>query len=168
MPQGAIHKIVPSREVKEKALPTAVDGEIDRHPIATPLSPNSFPCSMPMPMKSAACSPALVSKESSLLAYEPTNTLILTEVQSNISRLMKIIRALDVQAPAAVLKVIELQYAAADQMVASLQSALEGLAQSDDEDRRVAPAQQHRRQRRAQEQAHPPETDADRTQNHCR
>jgi general secretion pathway protein D len=48
----------------------------------------------------------LVSKQSSLLAYPPTNTLILTDISSNISRLLKIIRTLDVEAPAAVLKVI--------------------------------------------------------------
>jgi general secretion pathway protein D len=154
VPQGAIHKIIPSREVKENPLPTSVDG-------ADRMSPDrdSFITQL-IPLKYADANEirgllsALVSKESSLLAYGPTNTLILTEVQSNISRLMKIIRALDVQAPAAVLKVIALKYAAADQMVSSLQSALEGLAEAEADDGDSTPATaRQRRQRRARSRA---------------
>ena len=150
VPQGPIHKIVPSREVKERPLPTAVDG------VTRPSSNRDAFVTQLIPLKYADANDirsllsALVSKESSLLAYAPTNTLILTEVESNITRLMKIIRALDIQAPAAVLKVIALQYAAADQMVASLQSALEGLAQSDASasEPTATTAAQRRRQRR--------------------
>jgi general secretion pathway protein D len=76
----------------------------------------------------------LMSREGGLLAYAPTNTLILTEVQSNVSRLMKIIRALDVEAPEAVLNVFTLKYASADEMAAALQTALEGLAQAEGAD----------------------------------
>ena len=158
VPQGAIHKIVPSREVKERPLPTTVDGA------ARPSSNRDAFVTQLIPLKYADANDirsllsALVSKESSLLAYAPTNTLILTEVESNITRLMKIIRALDVQAPAAVLKVIALQYAAADQMVASLQTALEGLAQSDasDSDAGAATtAAQRRRQRQRRRSQQP-------------
>lgn len=156
VPQGAIHKIVPSREVKEKALPTAIDGADHPSPNRDAFITQLIPLQHADANEIRSLLSALVSRESSLLAYEPTNTLILTEVQSNISRLMKIIGALDVQAPAAVLKVIELQYAAADQMVASLQSALEGLAQSDDEAGELTPAQQRQLQRRARTQAATP------------
>lgn len=38
----------------------------------------------------------LVSKSSMILAYSPTNTLIVTDVQSNIKRLMSIIKTIDV------------------------------------------------------------------------
>lgn len=154
VPQGSIHKIIPAREVKESPLPTAVDGA-DRSATIN----DSFVTQL-IPLKYADANEirsllsALVSKESSLLAYAPTNTLILTEVRSNISRLMKIIRALDIQAPAAVLKVIALQYAAADQMVASLQSALEGLAQAAPSpgEAPAATTQQRQRRRRSQSQ----------------
>lgn len=159
VPQGAIHKIIPSREVKESPLPTEVDGA------SRPSSVRDSFVTQLIPLKYADANEirsllsALVSKESSLLAYGPTNTLILTEVQSNISRLMKIIRALDIQAPAAVLKVIALKYAAADQMVSSLQSALEGLAQTDaasGQAAAAAPTQQNRRRRRSQSQSAAP------------
>jgi general secretion pathway protein D len=120
VPQGPITKIIPSREVKESPLPTAIterDGAVmGRDEFITQLIPLEHADANDI----RGLLSALVSKESSLLAYAPTNTLILTEVQSNINRLMKIIRALDVEAPAAVLKVIALKFAAADQMATSL------------------------------------------------
>jgi general secretion pathway protein D len=132
VPQGPITKIIPSREVKESPLPTAIterDGAaLGRDEFITQLIPLEYADANDI----RGLLSALVSKESSLLAYAPTNTLILTEVQSNINRLMKIIRALDVEAPEAVLKVIALKFAAADQMATSLQTALEGLAEASD------------------------------------
>jgi len=132
VPQGPITKIIPSREVKESPLPTAIterDGAaIGRDEFITQLIPLEYADANDI----RGLLSALVSRESSLLAYAPTNTLILTEVQSNINRLMKIIRALDVEAPEAVLKVIALKFAAADQMATSLQTALEGLAEASD------------------------------------
>ncbi len=154
VPQGPISKIIPSREVKENPLPTTIDGQ--RRPLATR---DEFITQL-IPLRHADANEirgllsALVSKESSLLAYAPTNTLILTEVQSNISRLLKIIRALDVQAPTALLKVIQLQYAAADQMVTSLQTALEGLAQTGQTD--TSPQAQRARRRTAGRTAQTP------------
>jgi general secretion pathway protein D len=126
--QGPIIKIVPSREVKERPLPTALDGQ--RPPSAT----DEFVTQLiPMAYADAndirALLTPLVSKQSSMLAYVPTNTLVLTDSSSNISRLLKIIRALDVESPAATLKVVSLKYAAAEELATSVQSALEGLSQ---------------------------------------
>ena len=129
VPQGPITKIVPSREVKERPLPTSIDGQ--RPPSATS---DAFVTQL-IPLEYAdtneirALLTPLVSKQSSLLAYPPTNTLILTDLSSNISRLLKIIRALDIESPTATLKVVSLKYASSDQIAASLQLALEGLAQ---------------------------------------
>jgi general secretion pathway protein D len=68
-----------------------------------------------------------VSKESSLLSYAPTNSLIVTDTVSNIARLLKIIAALDIEAPSAIFKVVSLKYAQAEQMANALRSAIEGL-----------------------------------------
>ncbi len=148
--QGPITKIIPSREVKENPLPTAIDGQW-----SSVSSGDEFITQL-IPLKYAEANAirgilsALVSKESSLLAYPPTNTLILTEVSSNITRLMTIIRALDIEAPTAVLKVIALQHAAADQLASSLQAALEALGQagSTNGTKPAQPAGQRRRRRR--------------------
>jgi general secretion pathway protein D len=131
VPQGPIIKIIPSREVKESPLPTEVDGVVqaggDRDEFITQLIPLEHADANDIRGLLAA----LVSKESSLLAYAPTNTLILTEVASNVARLRKIIRALDVEAPASILKVVHLTHASAEQTASSLQAILEGLGESD-------------------------------------
>jgi general secretion pathway protein D len=130
VPQGPITKIIPSREIKESPLPTEVDG----YP-RTPRESDEFITQL-IPLEYADANEirgllaALVSRESSLLAYAPTNTLILTEIASNIARLLKIIRALDIEAPASILKVISLQHASAEQIASSLQTVLEGLAEA--------------------------------------
>jgi general secretion pathway protein D len=68
-----------------------------------------------------------VSKESSLLAYAPTNSLIVTDTVANINRLLKIITALDVESPSVIFKVITLKFAQAEQIANALRSAIEGL-----------------------------------------
>jgi general secretion pathway protein D len=147
VPQGSIIKIIPSREVKESPLPTAIDGSWPSR------SANDEFITQLIPLRHADANEirgilaGLVSKESSLLAYAPTNTLILTEVASNIARLMTIIRALDVEAPSSVLKVIPLQHASAEQMAASLQSAMEGLAQAGQTPSGTSPQRQARQRR---------------------
>ena len=69
----------------------------------------------------------LVSKESSLLAYAPTNSLIVTDTVANINRLLKIITALDVESPSVIFRVVMLKFAQAEQIANALRSAVEGL-----------------------------------------
>jgi general secretion pathway protein D len=130
VPQGPIIKIVPSREVKERPLPTGTDSQLGPEPNRDEYVTQLIPLEHADANEIRALLTPLVSKQSSLLAYEPTNTLILTDLASNIARLLKIIRTLDVEAPAAIMKVIPLRYASADQLAPALQSALAGLAEA--------------------------------------
>jgi general secretion pathway protein D len=59
----------------------------------------------------------MVSKSSVLLAYAPTNTLILTDVYSNIKRLMRILGAIDITGIGQEISVIPLEYADASKLV---------------------------------------------------
>ena len=63
----------------------------------------------------------LVSKDSVLLAYPSTNMLILTDVYSNIQRLMRILDAIDVTGIGRQVSVIPLEYADASKMVSILE-----------------------------------------------
>src|SRR5262249_38071479 len=54
-------------------------------------------------------------------------SLIVTDTVANIERLLKLIAALDVEAPAAIFKVVMLKYAQAEQTANALRSAIEGL-----------------------------------------
>ncbi len=61
------------------------------------------------------CAP-LVSKSSVVLAYEPTNMLIITDVYSNITRLMRIIEAIDVTGIGKEISVIPIEHADAKEL----------------------------------------------------
>jgi general secretion pathway protein D len=127
VPQGPIIKIVPSRDVKDNPIPTATDGQ---HPFSP--ATESFVTQL-VPLQYADANDIrglltpLVSKESSLLAYAPTNSLIVTDTVSNINRLLKIITALDVEAPSMMFKVVMLKFAQAEQIATALRTAVEGL-----------------------------------------
>jgi general secretion pathway protein D len=128
VPQGPIIKIIPSRDVKDNPIPTATDSQ---RPFSA--TTDSFVTQL-IPLQYADANDVrglltpLVSKESSLLSYAPTNSLIVTDTVSNIDRLLKIIAALDVEAPSAIFKVVMLKHAQAEQIANSLRSAIEGLA----------------------------------------
>src|SRR5262249_31957512 len=124
---GPITKIIPSRDVKDNPIPTATDA-------GRPFSPatESFVTQL-IPLQYADANDIrglltpLVSKESSLLSYAPTNSLIVTDTVANIERLLNLIAALEVEAPAAIFKVVMLKYAQAEQTANALRSAIEGL-----------------------------------------
>lgn len=56
----------------------------------------------------------LVASEGSMVSYQPNNTLIITDTEVNINRLMGIIAILDVEAPKEVLEVVEIKFAEAN------------------------------------------------------
>ncbi|MBN1226871.1 MAG: type II secretion system secretin GspD [Deltaproteobacteria bacterium] len=64
----------------------------------------------------------LISRESKILSYLPTNMLILTERVSNINRLMKIIKQIDVENGEAEISIIHIQYARVDVLAKQLQT----------------------------------------------
>ena len=97
VPAGAVIKIMPTRDARERAIRPAgatsspsVSGE-DK--IVTQI----------IPLKYADCEDLrtkfkeLTSRDSIVVAYQPTNTLIVTDLLSNIERLMKIITEVDVE-----------------------------------------------------------------------
>lgn len=59
---------------------------------------------------------ALVSSQGTLVTYEPNNTLIITDTEVNIDRLMGIIEKLDVESPREVLEILEIHYAASTEI----------------------------------------------------
>ena len=164
VPQGAVIKVIPSADIKDSPVPTATDEE----GALSPTGSDAFVTQL-IPLKFAdvnqirgLLSP-LVSKESSLLSYAPTNTLILTETSSNIARLKKIIAVLDVKAPTKIFRVAPLQHADAGELASSLQTALQGLAETNTAAEGEQPADQaeRRRRRRRQRSGQSPQSASD-------
>jgi general secretion pathway protein D len=127
VPQGPIIKIIPSRDVKDNPIPTATDSQNPFSPTTESFVTQLIPLQYADANDIRGLLTPLVSKESSLLAYAPTNSLIVTDNVSNINRLLKIIVALDVEAPSAIFKVVTLKFAQPEQIANALRTALEGL-----------------------------------------
>jgi general secretion pathway protein D len=116
-PGGAI-KVIPLREAKESNVETVRGGT------APPASDRFITRLIPLEFIDAEAIAEtlkpLVSKDASLVAYAPTNTVILTDAATNISRILSIVRSIDVETFKEELSVIELEHADATTMAQQL------------------------------------------------
>jgi general secretion pathway protein D len=116
-PGGAL-KVIPVRDAKETSVPTDLSARppLNRDLYITRLIPLQYidAESIVNTLK------PLVSKDAAMAAYQPTNTVILTESASNIRRLISIIEAIDVDTYREDLAVIHLDYADAATMAQQL------------------------------------------------
>lgn len=126
---GAVTKIIPSTEARQKDITTLkLDGlgQIGREDrIVTGVVPLNFANANDL---KGILSP-LVSKESQIAAYMPTNTLVITDYASNIHRLMGIIRDLDVEGVDEKITVVPLKYASAQVLASELLALMDKGAQ---------------------------------------
>jgi general secretion pathway protein D len=90
---GRLIKIIPSPDARTKNIETRfkTKGDKDDDQVVTQLIPLRF--ADPEEIKRLLT--PMVSKSSVILSYPPTNTLIITDNYSNIARLMKILKTID-------------------------------------------------------------------------
>ncbi|NQZ97307.1 MAG: type II secretion system secretin GspD [Myxococcales bacterium] len=112
-PGGAI-KVIPIREAKESSVETVRSSRRppNRDRFVTRLIPLRYIEAEPI----VATLKPLVSKDAALVAYQPTNTVILTESASNIRRLISILESIDVETYRESLTVIKIEHADAATM----------------------------------------------------
>ncbi|OEU61749.1 MAG: type II secretion system protein GspD [Desulfobacterales bacterium S5133MH16] len=117
---GQVIKIIPSPDARSKNIETRLKEEAaspaDR--VVTQLIPLKFANSTEIKKLFAP----LISKSSVILAYPPTNMLIVTDIYSNITRLLRILKAIDVTGMGEELSVIPLEYADSTKFVKILDS----------------------------------------------
>jgi general secretion pathway protein D len=117
---GQVIKIVPSPDARSKNIETRLKEEAaspaDR--VVTQLIPLKFAESTEIKKLFAP----LISKSSVILAYPPTNMLIVTDIYSNIKRLLRILKAIDITGMGEELSVIPLEYADSTKFVKILDS----------------------------------------------
>ncbi len=115
---GDIVKIVPSPDARSKSIETKLREEAaaPEDKVVTQLIPLTYAD----PVEIKRLFTPLVSKSSVILAYSPTNTLIVTDVYSNILRLLKILKEIDVTGIGQEISVIPLQFADATKQVSLL------------------------------------------------
>lgn len=117
---GEITKIVPAPEARSKNIKTRLQEE-SSFPGDTVIT-QIMPLRYADPNQIKQLFTPLVSKSSVILAYQPTNTLIVTDVASNINRLMKILNNIDVTGVGQQISLIPVEYADASKLVNVLNS----------------------------------------------
>ncbi len=120
VPAGSVVKIVPSVQARSKNIETrlreeAIDPE-DR--VVTQLIPLEY--ADPNELKKLFA--PLISKSSVIISYPPTGILIVTDVLSNIKRLLRIVKAIDVVGIGEEISVVPVEHATATVLVKSLTS----------------------------------------------
>jgi general secretion pathway protein D len=123
VPSGKVIKVLPATEARGKNITTTVGTQI--LPSADTMITQIIPIQYANVTDVKTLFTPLVSKESLLVAYQPTNTLIVTDALSNINRLLKILKEVDVPGYAFELAVIPLQYAAAEAVARELKTLFE-------------------------------------------
>ncbi len=113
VPTGSVIKIVPEVNAKQGPLPMSgsAKGEGGDELITKVISLDHVPAAQLVPILRP-----LVPQQGHLAAYNPTNTLIITDHAGNIQRLMKIIAGVD-RAESDELEVIPLNHASAPELV---------------------------------------------------
>lgn len=115
VPSGKVYKVVPLSTAKENNLPLATGERKDYSgdQFVTRLVPLSH---IDATLLATTVLAPLVPKTSNVVAYAPSNTLIITDSSANIDRLLKIIQELDIPSGLDSLEVIPLQFASADEV----------------------------------------------------
>lgn len=115
VPSGKVYKVVSLSTAKENNLPLATGERKDYSgdQFVTRLVPLSH---IDATLLATTVLAPLVPKTSNVVAYAPSNTLIITDSSANIDRLLKIIHELDVPSGLDALEVIPLQFASADEV----------------------------------------------------
>jgi general secretion pathway protein D len=124
VPAGKVIKVVPSVEARQKSVelrktPGFVPRPDDR--IITQIMPLLYANSQEVRKLLAP----MVSKQGVVIAYDPTDTLIITDFQSNIQRLLSIVEEIDVEFQEANISVMPLEYASAENLAEKISRLLE-------------------------------------------
>jgi general secretion pathway protein D len=118
VPAGSIIKVVPAVQARSKSVETGMSREstLAADKVVTQLIPLKY--ASPEELKKVFA--PLVSKTSVVISYTPTGMLIVTDVLSNIKRLLQIIKEIDVPAVGEEISVLLLQHAAATEIAKTL------------------------------------------------
>ena len=120
-PSGIL-KVMPTREAKAGSLDGIEDRWIpNRDLYVTRLIPLEF---VEVDLVRSTIQP-LMSTDANMVAYAPTNTLILSDTAANVRRLLSIIRALDVATHQQQIRIIPLEYADAGTVAGHLKAIFE-------------------------------------------
>ena len=123
---GEVVKIIPSPDARSKNIETKLleEASAPEDKVVTQLIPLTYAD----PVEIKRLFTPLVSKSSVILAYPPTNILIVTDVYSNIKRLLKILKEIDITGIGQAISVIPVDYSDATKLVSLLNTVFKPTA----------------------------------------
>ena len=123
---GEVVKIIPSPDARSKNIETMLREEASapEDKVVTQLIPLTYAD----PVEIKRLFTPMVSKSSVILAYPPTNILIVTDVYSNIKRLLKILKKIDITGIGQAISVIPVDYSDATKLVSLLNTVFKPTA----------------------------------------
>ncbi|MGD9289829.1 MAG: type II secretion system secretin GspD [Desulfobacterales bacterium] len=124
---GEVVKIIPSPDARSKSIKTMLREE-SAEP-ADKVVTQLIPLTYADPVEIKRLFTPMVSKSSVILAYPPTNILIVTDVYSNIKRLLKILKQIDITGIGQAISVIPVEYSDATKLVNLLNTVFKPTAQ---------------------------------------
>ncbi len=111
VPSGSIIKIVPAVQARSKSIETITEGQA--HSLEDKVVTRIIPLTYSDPNTLKKILAPLVSKTSVVIAHSQSGMLIITDVLSNINRLLEIIKVVDVPSVGEELEIIPLKHASA-------------------------------------------------------
>ncbi len=125
---GSVIKVIPAMEARSKDVETKFRGEesIPGDKVVTQL----IPLKHASPAELQKLLTPFISKSSVMASYEPTGMLIITDVLSNITRLMKIINAVDIPGTGEEITVLPLKHASSQEISTSLNTLFRTVVQA--------------------------------------
>jgi len=117
---GNLYKIVPVEGARERAVPTIVGGAADPSRTADEIVTQIVPIRFAGVNELGTLLRPLISSRGTLIANRETGILIITDSASNISRLLDIIKLVDIEVALDELQIVPLQYAEAGEMATIL------------------------------------------------
>ncbi|MGW8287523.1 MAG: type II secretion system secretin GspD, partial [Desulfobulbales bacterium] len=121
---GSVIKIVPAADARSKNIETGFKSDTDE--ITDKIVTQLIPLKYADPEELKKLFTPLVSKNSVVIAYPATNLLIVTDVLSNINRLLQIIKHIDVEENISEITVIPVENAIATEVAKTLDTIFGG------------------------------------------
>src|SRR5262245_1490325 len=117
---GNLYKIVRIEGARERAVPTIVGQTADPNRTTDEIITQIVPIKYSSVADLSALLRPLISTRGTLIAHRETNVLIITDAASNVTRLLDIIRLVDVQVAQEELQIIPISYADAGELATIL------------------------------------------------
>jgi general secretion pathway protein D len=130
VPAGNVIKIIPAADAKGKAITTYVGKDMGKVSLDDRFITQIVPLQYTDAGEVRALLAPLMSRNSSMFAHLPSNTLIITDIASNVHRLMDILRIIDVESKQAILTVIPLKYSQSTIMANQLNTMIQAKQQA--------------------------------------